>query len=113
MKCEEGLQIGLTTVEKIADKERQHPRHYQEYDDEHVGQRRREIAGELAAKDREDVAHRYLRRGDRRRFRRGGRDLAKYVIEPAPFDLQTRDRPGAVAREIGDVGDDRSAAARS
>src|SRR5215467_7510973 len=102
MKCEEGLQIGLITVEEIADKERQHPRHYQEYDDEHVGQRRREIAGELAAKDCEDVAHRYLGRGDRSRFRRGGRDLAENVVEPTPLNLQTRDRPGAVACEIGD-----------
>src|SRR5712691_7690175 len=59
MKGEEGLQIGLTALEEIADEERHHPRHNEKDDDENVGERRREIGGQLAAKDGQDVAHRY------------------------------------------------------
>ena len=58
MKGEEGLQIGLAALEEIADEEGQHPRHHEKDDDEHIGERRREIAGQLAAEDGQDVAHR-------------------------------------------------------
>src|SRR6516164_2613349 len=57
MKGEEGLQVGLSALEEIAEKKRQHSRHDQKYDDEHVGERGGEIAGELAAKNGQDVAH--------------------------------------------------------
>src|SRR6516225_8704666 len=57
MKGKERLQVGLPTLEEIAEKERQHSRHDQKDDDEHVGERSCEIAGELAAKYGQDVAH--------------------------------------------------------
>jgi len=71
MKGEEGLQISLAALEEIADKEGQRSCHDQEDDDKHVGERRREIAGQLAPKDGEDVAHR-VRRPRRSRVVRVG-----------------------------------------
>src|SRR5439155_14594254 len=58
MKGEEGLQIGLAAFEKITDKKSQHPCQDKKDHNEHVSQRRREITGQLAAADGQDVAHR-------------------------------------------------------
>src|SRR5260370_25299688 len=57
MKGEEGLEIGLATLEKVADEERQYARNQEKYDDEHIRERRRKIVGQLAAEDGQDVAH--------------------------------------------------------
>ena len=57
MKGEKGLQVGLPTLEEIAEKKGQHPRHHEKDDDEHIGKRSGEIAGKLAAKNSQDVAH--------------------------------------------------------
>src|SRR5271163_1990090 len=57
MKGKEGLQVGLPALEEIAEKERQYSRHDQKDDNEHVGERSSEIAGELTAKYGQDVAH--------------------------------------------------------
>src|SRR5262249_49816513 len=57
VKREKGLQVGLPTVEEITKKERQHSRHDEKDHDKHVGERSGEIAGELAAKNGQDVAH--------------------------------------------------------
>src|SRR5262249_23705680 len=57
MKREKGLQVGLPTIKEITEKEGQYPRHDEKDDDEHVGERGGEIAGELATKYGQDVAH--------------------------------------------------------
>src|SRR3954451_19175166 len=57
MEREEGLQVGLAAFEEIAHEKGQDPGEHEKDDDEHVGERRREIAGELAAEDGEGIAH--------------------------------------------------------
>src|SRR3984893_17177169 len=57
MKRKKGLQVGLPALQEIAEEEGQHPRHDEKDHDEHIGERGGEIAGELAAKDGQDVAH--------------------------------------------------------
>src|SRR6266566_313126 len=57
MKVEKGLQVGLPALEEIAEEEGQHPCQNEKDDDEHIGERGGKIAGELAAKDGQDVAH--------------------------------------------------------
>ena len=110
MKGEEGLQVGLPTLEEIAEKKGQHPRHDEKNDDEHVGERRGEIAGELAAKNGQDVAHR--RQAAATAAGSGGTlgDFAEDVVEPATLDPQAGDLPAMRAREIGDLCDDRAIA---
>src|SRR5215469_10982557 len=113
MKGEEGLKIGLTALEEVPDEERQYPRHDEKDDDEHIGQRRREIGGQLAAEDGENVAHCGSGRGGCwGRLGRSGRDFAKNVVEPAALHLQATDRPAALARELGDFTDNRTPVAR-
>src|SRR5215831_921373 len=58
MKGKEGLEIGLAPLEEIAYEERQYSRHHEKNDDEHIGEWRREVGGQLAAEDGQDVAHR-------------------------------------------------------
>src|SRR5215472_753806 len=58
MEVEEGLEIGLPALEEIADKERQSSRHHEKDDDEHIGQRGREVPSQLAAENREGAVHR-------------------------------------------------------
>src|SRR5271156_2719527 len=57
MKIEERLQGGLAALEEIADVEGQRAGHHEENDDEHVGHRRGEIRGQLAAEDHANRAH--------------------------------------------------------
>jgi hypothetical protein len=57
MKGEKGLQIGLPALKEIAEKKGKDTRHDQKYYDEHISQRSGEIAGELAAKNSQDIAH--------------------------------------------------------
>ena len=49
------LQIGLAALEEIADEKGQYPGEHEKDDDEHIGERRREIARQLAAADDRDV----------------------------------------------------------
>ena len=49
MEDEERLQIGLAALEEAAEEEGERPGQRQEDDDEDIGERRREIAGQLAA----------------------------------------------------------------
>src|ERR1041385_408781 len=57
MEQEEGLQIGLAAVEEIAEIEGERPGHGEEDDQEHIGHRRGEIAGQLTLEDVGDIAH--------------------------------------------------------
>src|SRR5581483_11587823 len=57
MKGEEGLQVRLTALEKIAEEERKRPGHDEKDDDEDIGERRGEIALQLAAEDHESAVH--------------------------------------------------------
>src|SRR6516164_1470790 len=57
MKGEKGLQVSLAPLKEIAEEKCQHSRHDQKYYDEHISERGREIAGELAAKNGQDIAH--------------------------------------------------------
>ena len=56
MKLEESVEGRLTAVEEAPEEERQRSGEGQEHDDEHVGDRGREIAGQLAPADGPDVA---------------------------------------------------------
>src|SRR5271165_7514545 len=76
MECEKWLQISLTAGEKVADKKRQHPGHHQKDDDEHIGERGREIADELAPENGQDIAH----RGTQAAVASGARSIEPVVI---------------------------------
>ncbi len=61
MKGVKRLQVGLASLEEIADEKGQYPREHEKNHDEHIGERRREIAGQLAAADDEYVTHEWIR----------------------------------------------------
>src|SRR3546814_15646556 len=57
MEGEERLQVGLATLQQAAEEEGQRAGERQEDDDEDVGERRGEVAAQLAAHDQGDVTH--------------------------------------------------------
>src|SRR5262249_23223562 len=57
MEVEERLQVGLAALVEVAEVERERAGQDQEDHDEDVGDRRREVAAQLALEDRDDAAH--------------------------------------------------------
>src|SRR6516165_1006792 len=94
MKGEEGLQVGLPALEEIAEKKGQHSRHDEKDDYKHVGERSGEIAGELAAKNGQDVVHCRQIRG-----RMGGRSCGPQLSLRRPVALQPTDEIRGESRD--------------
>ena len=85
---------------------------HQKDHDEHIGQRRREIARQLAAEDRsQDAAHGELRPCARTAL--GGSVIARNTSSSRPRSTRSpvTGQPRC-AHELGDLGDDRAAVAR-
>jgi hypothetical protein len=58
VEIEEGQQVGLAALVEAAEVEGEGAGQHQEDDDEHVGDRRGEVARQLAPQDDADIAHR-------------------------------------------------------
>ena len=107
MKLEESVEGRLAEDEEVPEEERQRSGEGEKHDDEHVGDRGREIARQLAPADRPDIAQgiRGARRGWRPARRRGqgrrvpavsvGRQAAKHLVQESPAWPESLDRPCA------------------
>ena len=87
MEIEERLQVGLAALVEIAEIERERAGQHQEDHDEHVRDRRREIAAQLALEDRDD------RRSCARLLAGCAlRDGAEHLVEAAAFERELAHR---------------------
>ena len=105
MPAKERLQIGLSALEQAAHLKGEHGRQYQENDDEHICQGRREVALELATENHQSLAQSCappapaaeaaLPRAGAIPERAAGRlrQGAEHLIQPPRFQMQLRHVP--------------------